>query len=59
MINLKQPNAYIPYCHCKMESLQNLKCMLQKGDYMCKLDLKDEYFLGHFEKSSRQFVRFR
>ena len=41
-----------------MEGLQNLKYMLQKGDYMCKLDLKDEYFLGPFEKSSRQFVRF-
>ena len=26
---------------------------------MCKLDLKDEYILGPFEKSSRQFVRFR
>ena len=40
MINLKQLNAYIPYCHFKMECLQNLKYMLQKGDYMCLTRLK-------------------
>ena len=58
MINLKQLNTYIPYCHLKMEGLQNLKYMLQKGDYMCKLDSKDAYFSVHLEKNSRQFVRF-
>ena len=40
VINLKQLNGYIPYCHFKMEGVQNLKHMLQKGDYMCKLDLR-------------------
>ena len=59
VINLKQLNAYIPYCHFKMEDLQNLKHMLQKGDYMCKLDLKDAYFSVPFEKNSKQFVHFR
>ena len=44
MINLKQLNVYIPYCNFKMEGLQNLKYMLQKEDYMCKLDLEDAYF---------------
>ena len=42
-----------------MEGLQNLKYMLQKGDYMCKLELKDVYFSVPLEKNSRQFVRFR
>ena len=32
VINLKQLNAYIPYCHFRMEGLQNVKYMLQKGD---------------------------
>ena len=41
-----------------MEGLQNLKYMLQKGDYMCKLDLKDAHFSVALEKDSRQFVRF-
>ena len=51
-------HTYVPYCHLKMEGLQNLKYMLQKGDYMCKLDSKDAYFSVHLEKNSRQFVRF-
>ena len=58
VMNLKQLNVYIPYCHFKMEGLQNLKYTLPKGDYMCKLDLKD-YFSVPFEKNSRQFVCFR
>ena len=58
-INLKQLNAYIPYCHFKMEGSKNLKYILQKGDYMCKLDLKDAYFSVPLEKNSRQSVRFR
>ena len=40
VINLKQLIAYIPYCDFKMEGLQNLKYMLQKGDYMCKTRFK-------------------
>ena len=58
MINLKQLKAYIPYCHYKIEGLENLKYILQKGDYMCKLDLKDAYFSVPLEKNLRQFVCF-
>ena len=32
VINLKQSNTVIPYCHFKTECLQNLKYMLQKRD---------------------------
>ena len=28
-----------------MEGLHYLRYMLQQGDYMCKLDMKDAYFL--------------
>ena len=49
LINLKQLNAYIPYFHFKMESLQNLKNMLQKGDYMCNR-LKRCIFLNSLGK---------
>ena len=59
VINLKELNADIPYCHFKMKGAQNRKYMLQKGDYMCKLDLNDAYFSVPLEKNSRQFVRFR
>ena len=53
VINLKQLNAYIPYCYFKLEVLQNLKYMLQKGDYMYKLDLKVAYFSVLLERNSR------
>ena len=52
VLKLKQVNASISCCHFKIERLQNLKYMLQKGDYMCKLDLKDPYFLVPLEKNS-------
>ena len=44
VINLKQLNVYIPYCHFKMEGLQ-------KRNYICKLNLKDTYFSVPLEKN--------
>lgn len=36
-----------PYEHFKMESLSLLKDILQPGDFMCKIDLKDAYVAVH------------
>ena len=44
VINLKDLNRFISYKHFKIEGLHCLKYVLQKGDYMCKVDLKDAYF---------------
>ena len=33
-------------------------CLLNKGDYICKLDLKDAYFSVPLHPASRKFVRF-
>ena len=44
VINLKKLNQHIPYVHFKMEGLVLLKELLQKVDYMCKINLKDAYF---------------
>ena len=33
--------------------------MLQKGDYMCKLDLKDAYFCLPLKEQSRKYLRFQ
>ena len=41
-----------------MEGLQNLRYLLQEGDYMCKLDLKDAYYCVPLQKNSRKYVRF-
>ena len=37
-------NQFIPYLHFKMQGLICLHKVLQQGDYMCKLDMKDTYF---------------
>ena len=59
VINLKNLNKYIPYEHFKMEGLHYLKVMLQQGDYMCKLDLKDPYFSVPLHKDSKKMIRFQ
>ena len=58
IINLKKVNSYIPYQHFKMEGLNNVKELLQKGDYMVKIDLTDAYFSIPLHKNSRKFLRF-
>lgn len=58
-INLKKLNKHITYERFKMESLLLLKEVLQKGNYMCKINLKDAYFLVPFHPKSQKFVRFQ
>ena len=52
VINLKDLNRFIPYKCFKMEGLHCLKYVLQKGDYMRKIDLKDAYFSVFLHKDS-------
>ena len=58
IINLKNLNSYITYQHFKMEGLHLLKQILQKGDLMVKIDLKDAYFCVPTHKKHRHFLRF-
>ena len=58
VINLKDLNRFIPYKHFKMQGLHCPKYVLEKGDYMCKIDLKDAYFSVPLHKYSRKLVRF-
>ena len=57
--NLKNLNKFVRYQHFKMEGLQCLKFLLPKGDYMCKIDLKDVYFSVGLSKESQKLVRFQ
>ena len=56
--NLKELNQYIPLLHFKMESLQSLKTLLQKSEYMCELDLKDAYLCVPLSQDNRNRVMF-
>ena len=59
VINLKELNKHIPYQHFKIEGLHYLKFILQKGDYMFNLDLKDAYFSVLYSKEPMKVIRFR
>ena len=59
VINLKNLNKFVPYRHFKMEGLHCLKVLLQKVDYVCKIDLKDAYFSVPLSKKSRKLARFQ
>ena len=45
VVNLKDLNRNVPYQQFKMKGLFLLKKMLLSGDKMCKIDLKDAYFV--------------
>ena len=59
VINLKKLDWYIPYEHFKMEGLFLLKEILQKNDYMGKIDLKDAYFAVPLLSSSQKYIRLK
>ena len=42
-----------------MESVAQLKHIIQEGDWMCKLDLQDSYFSFPLDQNSRKLVRFQ
>lgn len=58
MINLRALNQFVPYEHFKMEGLHCLKNILQPGDFMYKIDLKDVYFSIPLAQNSQKYVRF-
>ena len=58
VINLRRLNALIPYHRFKMETLQNLKQILQEGDLMIKLDLRDAYYAVPLSQESQHLVKF-
>ena len=44
VINLKTLNQFVPFPHFRMEGCSQLKHLIQNGDWMHKLNLKDPYF---------------
>ena len=59
VINLRKLNKFIKYFHFKMETIETVKKMLNKNDFLCSLDLTDAYFAISVEKCDRKFLRFQ
>jgi len=58
VINLKQLNSFVVYQHFKMEGLHLLKHLVQKEDWMIKIDLKDAYFTVPIDPEHQPLLRF-
>ena len=59
IINLKSLNAHLRYVHFKMEDIRSIKDILQPGDYMGKLDLKDAYLAVPMKDQHRKYLQFQ
>ena len=59
VVNLKALNKFITHNRFKMEGAHLLKDLLQPGDWMASIDLKDAYFSVPIAKQDRKFLRFR
>ena len=58
IINLRKLNNHVPYEHFKMESLKDVKDLIQPGDFMAKIDLKDAFFHVPLARESRHLTAF-
>ena len=58
VINLRPLNQYIKYQHFKMEGMHVVQDLLQSGDWMCRIDLKDAYFSIPVHQDDRRYLRF-
>ena len=56
--NLKELNQFVLYEHFKMEGIAAVVDMLQSGDWMIKIDLKDAYFAVSIAPKDQKFLKF-
>jgi hypothetical protein len=59
VINLRYLSAHVKYQHCKMEGLFVIKNLLQRGDFLLKIDLKEAYSVMSISPKYRKFLRFQ
>lgn len=59
IINLKRLNSFLDVKHFKMEGINTLRDVLQKGDWMGKLDLSDAYLTVPIHIDDRKYLKFQ
>ncbi|ORE18438.1 hypothetical protein BCV71DRAFT_169499, partial [Rhizopus microsporus] len=58
ILNCQRINQFIQCQHFKMESVPILRDLIEAGDWMCKIDLKDAYTMVPIHPESRQYLFF-
>ena len=58
ILNCQRINQFIQCQHFKMESVPILRDLIEAGDWMCKIDLKDAYTVVPIHPESRQYLSF-
>jgi hypothetical protein len=58
VLNLKPLNAFIQKNHFKMEDWWSLRALLQEGDYMIRVDLKDAFLSIPMHRNAVRFLCF-
>ena len=58
VVNLKPLNQFLGYKHFKMEGIHMLRDLLEKGDFLVKIDLKDAYLTVPIWKDHQKYLRF-
>lgn len=59
VVDLRALNEFIPYRHFKMEGIPMLRDILQEGDWMCKVDLRDAYLTVPVAQQSQPLLSFK
>jgi len=58
ILNCQKLNTFVQCQHFKMEGIPALRELIEKGDFIAKLDLKDAYTVVPLHEDSRKFMTF-
>ena len=59
VLNLKSLNRFIYHRHFKMEGMHIVRDLLQRGDWMTRINIKDAYFTIPIHLQHQKFLRFQ
>ena len=58
ILNLKDLNVHIPYCHFKMDTLRDVLPLIVPNCYFITVDFKDAYFSIYVQPEDRKWLQF-